>query len=128
MLKNFKLSLLENASSLSILSSISIKQSHRIFAQDLAQYNLFLSERQPCTGSVLRVPPSFLEYSLTVLSQHSERFDFCQQLVAECFESRFKLIRKQSLKPFLLLVKHPLHGLLHFLIRPRVRFNVIGAQ
>ena len=60
MLKNFKLSLLENASGLSILSS-TLWKSLRVFAQDLEQYDLFLFERQSRTGSVLRVPPSFLE-------------------------------------------------------------------
>ena len=61
MLKNFKLSLLENASSLSILSSTSMK-SYRVFAEDLAQYDLFLFERQSCTSSFVLGLPSLPVY------------------------------------------------------------------
>ena len=71
-------------------------KSHRVFAQDLAQYDLFLFERQSCTGSVLRVPPSFLEYSLTVSTQHSERFQLLSSAGCRVFRIAFETDRKQS--------------------------------
>ena len=39
--------------------------------------------------------------------------------VCVCFKSCLKLVGKGILKPFLLLVRHSLHGLLHFLIWAR---------
>ena len=75
-------------------------RSHRVFAQDLAQYDLFLFERQSCTGSVLRVPPSFLEYSLTVLSQHSERFQLLSTSGCRVFRIAFQTDQKTKSQTF----------------------------
>ena len=75
-------------------------KSHRVFAQDHAQYDLFLFERQSCTGSVLRVPPSFLEYSLTVLSQHSERFQLLSTTGCRVFRIAFQTDQKTKLQTF----------------------------